>query len=768
MSTQPRVSAIAITVALSWLAMPGPALAQISKEYRASGSDLGLTDAESVKHYDEEPTPAAGSPNVVYIVLDDTGFSDIGSFGSEIKTPSMDALAKQGLRYNNFNSRAICSPTRAALLTGRNSHSVGVANVVNMLSGFPHGQGRISHQAATVAEMLQSSGYRTFAVGKWHLAPLSQTSSREHWPVQRGFNQFYGFLDGMTDQYYPDIVVDNTPMDIEHKSNYHVSEDLVDKAIGYVASTTAASPGRPFFLYVSFGATHSPHQVPASYIEKYKDVYTKGWDAIRAERFARQKELGIIPKDAKLAPRNPGVKPWSELTPVEKEVNARFQATYAAFMEHTDEQVGRLVDFLKKSGQFDNTVIVLLSDNGGSIEGHDSGTLNEAASLNRVPESADGMIGRINEFGSKTTYMNDPSGWAQVSNTPFQFYKTTVWDGGTRTPLIISYPRMIKGGEVRNQFVDVIDVTPTILDITKITAPTEYRGIPQMPVAGASFKASFNDPSVGASRHTQYFELLGQRAIWHDGWKAVSEHVPGQDFFSDKWHLYNLNVDFSAVDDLASRYPAKLQDLKDRWWSEAGKYGVLPLVNASLLGSFSTKASSIPAYKTRRETRPEYVYYAGQAQLIRADGPQIGSGSFKIAALVAPTTGRESGVLIADGDAFGGYTLYIKEGRLTFEQSDLGVTRTKVVANSVLGSGVKRLEVRFKRTDANGGVASLYYDDVNVGSGTIAKRTTNLTSVSGFGIGKDVSGPVSNAYPEDNGFPLSGGVLDRVVVSIEP
>lgn len=767
-SMNQAASLASVAVALLWASSVSATSREITAGTQAT--KVGLSDAESERAFDQEPTPRKGAPNVIYIVLDDTGFSDFGAFGSEVRTPAIDRLANEGLRFNNFNSRAICSPTRAALLTGRNSHSVGMANVANMLSGFSHGQGRTSHAAANVAEILQSQGYRTYAVGKWHLAPLSQTSSREHWPVRRGFDQYYGFLDGMTDQYYPDIVIDNSPTAIKYGDEYHLSKDMIDKAIGYVAAEKAASPDRPFFLYVAFGATHAPHQVADAYVQKYAKTYEKGWDTIRQERFERQKAMGVIPRNAKLAPRNPDVKAWADLTPDEKRLNARFQAAYAGFLEHTDVQIGRLVDFLEKAGELDKTMIVLISDNGGSVEGHETGTLNEVSSLNSVPETASEMVKRVDEIGAKTSYTNYPSGWAQASNTPFKFYKTTIWDGGTRSPLIVRYPELIKKkGEIREQFVDVIDITPTVLDILGVEAPTEYGGIAQMPLHGASFRQLLTDGTAPAPRSTQYFELLGQRAIWHDGWRAISEHKVGDDFAKDKWHLYNLRVDFSGLTDVSAQHPDILEELKDRWWSEAGKYGVLPLVNAPLLGSFSTDKTkaNVPAYKTRRDPRAEYVFYPQQSALIRADAPETGTGSFSITAEISPSAGTEHGVLIADGDRFGGYSLYIKDGYLTFENSDLGNTRTILKADRKLTPGVRSLRFRFQRSDAAGGAGKLYYDDREVASAPVVKRSTFLTGVAGFSVGFDISGPVSETYPEKDGFPFAGGELQRVVVRKE-
>lgn len=745
------VSAMALTLSLS-----AHALAQTQ-----APSENAIAPS-----FEKEPTPAEGSPNVIYIVLDDTGFADLGCYGSEISTPNMDKLASRGLRFNNFHTRAICSPTRAALLTGRNSHTVGVANVTNMLSGFSHGQGRITHAAATIAEMLQSSGYRTFALGKWHLSPMQLTDSRDQWPLGRGFDQYYGFLDGMTDQFHPDLVLDNSPIDPQHSPGYHLSADLVDKAISYISSEKAASPDRPFFMYLAFGATHAPHQVPESYIQKYLPVYGSGWDEIRAKRFARQKALGIIPAGAELAPRNPDVKAWNDLTPKQKAVNVRFEAAFAGFLEHTDQQIGRLVDYLGEAGQLSNTIIVLLSDNGGSVEGHESGTFNEVSSLNQVHETEDALFAAKDRIGTEFSYPNYPSGWAQVSNTPFKFYKTTVWDGGTRDPLIIAGPAGFKdAGAIRSQFVDVIDVTPTILDIVSQNAPETYKGVAQIPLAGASLKSVLSDAKAPAPRDTQYFELIGQRAIWHDGWQAISEHRPGTDFESDVWHLYDMRKDFSGLRDLAAKNPQKLKAMQDLWWSQARQYGALPLFNAPLLDSFTSDSvkANIVKYKTMRDPKREYVFYPRKENLLRQDAPQIGAGSFLIDATLDLKNNNPNGVVIADGDRFGGYSLFAKDGIVTFEVSDLGTT-SSIHSDRPLTRDTRELRVAFERGDTRGGLAKIYFDGVEVASGPIARRETQLTSASGFSVGYDTSGPVSESYGRSDGFPFGVGELRKVVV----
>ncbi|MCK9544403.1 MAG: sulfatase-like hydrolase/transferase [Novosphingobium sp.] len=734
---------------------------------------LGKTDVDSTQYFENEATPAPGSPNIVYIVLDDVGFSDLGSFGSEIRTPNMDSLAQGGLRYNNFHTRAICSPTRAALLTGRNSHTVGVGTVASMNNGFPNGQHRITPAAASIAEVLQQSGYRTFAVGKWHLNPIMVNSSRSHWPLGRGFDQFYGFLDGMTDQYTPDLVRDNTLVPHRFEPGYHLSEDLLDKAIDYVATQTAVAPERPFFLYLAFGAGHAPHQVAESYIEKYIPVFAKGWDKTRADRLARQKQLGIAPADAKLTPSDPNVKPWASLSPKEREVFTRFQATYAGMLEHTDDQIGRLIAFLKKSNRFDNTIFVLLSDNGGSVEGRLEGTLNELQTLTVRSESVDEMAARMDEFGGPKTSQNYPTGWAQASNTPFRFYKTTVWDGGTRTPFIIHWGKGIKqAGKVRDQFIDAVDVTPTMLKLAGLSMPESYKGIAQIPMAGRSFDGTFNDPKAPAPRATQYFELRGQRAIWHDGWRAVAEHERGTPYEQDKWHLFNMRTDFSGSEDVAAKHPELLADLQSRWWAEAGKYGVLPLMGAPITDGFMLpndprRQYKTARFKTERDQRPVYVYYPEGPIFMRQEGPVLSGASYTMSVDLNGMQGGEEGAMLASGDQFGGYSFFVKDSRLSFVFNDLG-TITSVSAPDVSLAGVRQVSYRFDRTSNQGGTGRLFVDGRQVASANITSADTLLTSLSGFEIGRDAGGHPDDSYADRGYFAFPEGRIDKVTVKIEP
>ena len=544
------------------------------------GGVIGHTAQDSTPSPLQRTLASAGSPNVVYIVLDDTGFGDLGCFGSTVSTPSIDALADGGLLFNNFQSKAVCSPTRASLLTGRNAHLVGMKELPGGDQGYPHTRGRVSASAANIAQILRRNGYSTFALGKWHLVPredMTPAGDRAHWPLQKGFDRFYGFLSGWTDQYRPDLVVDNHSVSAPDRPRYHFSEDIVDQAIAMLEGKLEDDEDKPFFLYLAFGATHAPIQVPKRYIERYRGAFDAGWDAVRQRRYLRQLELGVIPAGSKLPPRNPGDPAWSALSDTERAVYARFMEAYAGFTEHTDDQVGRLVGFLKAKGQFDNTLLVLISDNGGAPE---AGVKGNFARSYGDRTTVGQMYERLDELGGPGTQPLYPRPWAMASSAPFRYYKLWPFNGGVRTPLIVSWPAGVRKEGLREQFVDVIDLTPTVLDYTGIEAPEVFDGVCQVPMQGRSLRAVFEDPGAPAPRDTQFFELWGSRGIYHKGWKAVAFHVPGSDFELDHWELYNVEADFTESDDLASRNPEKLEELKALWWSEAESNGALPQLEA--------------------------------------------------------------------------------------------------------------------------------------------------------------------------------------------
>jgi arylsulfatase len=541
---------------------------------------IGRTAADSRPGPLDAAQARPGSPNIIYIVLDDTGFSDLHCYGSEVATPNMDALAAGGLQYNNFHCKAICSPTRAALLTGRNSHAVGMKELAGDDQGYPHSRGRVTPAAATVAHILRTHGYSALGVGKWHLVPgrdMRASGARTHWPLQKGFDRWYGFLSGWTDQYHPDLVEDNHAVERPARPGYHFSVDIVDKSIQMMGDHLAADPKKPFFLHLAFGATHAPIQVPKPYIDKYVSAFQKGWDRIREDRYRRQLELGVIPPGTELPPPNPDDPAWNDLSDEERTVYTRFMAAFAGFLEHTDEQIGRVIRFLKEHQLFDNTAIFLLSDNGGAPE---AGTKGGFARPYGDPTTVHEMYKRLDDLGTDKTQPLYQRPWAMASDTPFKFYKLWPYCGGVQTPFLVSWPAQIRKTGLRRQFVDVIDITPTALDIAGVRAPAVFDGVCQIPLQGKSIRATFNAPESPNPRDTQYFELWGSRGIWHNGWKAIGIHTPGTDFDADRWELYHVDADFSESVNLAAQYPEKLGELKKLWWSEAAKNGALPLLEA--------------------------------------------------------------------------------------------------------------------------------------------------------------------------------------------
>ncbi len=696
-----------------------------------------------------KPLPAESRPNIVYILLDDAGFSDLGSFGSEVNTPNLDRLAAQGLRYNNFHTRAICSPSRAALLTGRNSHSVGMGNLTNVVTDAPGKRGEISYDSTTVAEVLQSAGYATFAIGKWHLAPLSGSHSpaqKSQWPLQRGFDQYYGFLGGMTDQFHPDLTQDNTAIDPPGRSDYHLTEDLVDRGIAYIKRAQALDGKRPFFLYFATGAAHAPHQAPREYIEKYIPVYAKGWDAIRQQRFERQKKLGVVPAAAVLPPRNPDVKAWRELGSDEQKVAVRLQAAYAGFIEHTDAQIGRLLSYLEESGLRENTLIVVASDNGASPEGEEQGTYSETftvANLARSAEDLSEQVRRLDEVGTDRTYSNYPRGWAMVSNTPFLKYKSTVDEGGLRTPLIISWPGHIRdAGGVRSQFVDIIDITPTALAAAGVGVPQSYKGVLQKPLEGASIAATFGDAKAPTARTVQYFELWGNRAIWQDGWKALAAHQPGTSFEADRWTLYDTRTDFAAARDVAAKYPGRLAQMQSAWNAEARKYNVLPLDDRGVRdGAFSGAKSPARTYS----------FTPGVGLLPFGTDPLVTNRSFVIDATVNRADRASEGVLIASGDRFGGYSLYVRDNRLYFDFNDFG-KHTVLGSDRELPVGRATLSYQFEKNGEFRGKSTLRVNESVVAQGELAMTPAVTITWAGTDIGRDVGSIVTDAYADKYPF----------------
>lgn len=730
--------------------------------YEPFEGTIGRTHKESTPWWPTPAHPGEQAPDVVVVLIDDLGFAQLGCFGSDIETPNIDRLAAGGLRFTNFHVTPLCSPTRAALLTGRNHHSVGMRSLANFNTGFPNMRGHISNHAATMGEVLRDEGYTTFALGKWHLCQMESTSAAgpyDQWPCQRGFDRFYGFLEGETDQFSPELVYDNhavkppkTP-----EEGYHLSEDLVDRAISFVHDTTSVRPDRPFFAYLAFGATHAPHQAPAAYLEKYRGRYDAGWDEARQRWFARQLEIGLVPEGTQLAPRNPGVEPWDSLPDNHKRLASRLQEAFAAFLDHTDAQIGRLVDALERLGRLDNTVFLLLSDNGASQEGGPFGVLHEMKFFNFILETPDEAVNRLDEIGGPASHSNYPWGWAQAGNSPFKWYKQNTHEGGVHVPLIAHWPAGIADrGGLRHQFHYVTDVAATVYEAAGVTPPASYRGLEQIPLAGTSMRYLF-DPAASdepSHRKVQYFEMAGHRAIYADGWKAVTRHQPGVDYDDDRWELYHVAEDRSECVDLAEAEPERLRSLIALWWSEAEAHDVLPLDDrmVELFGARFRDRSPHPADR-------HYTYRPPMSPLPAQAAAGIGGRSWDLSASVDRARGAD-GVLYATGNENSGMSVFIEGDRLVFDYNCFGEHQV-VESDREVPAGRSVVGVQFRRTD-DGGDVTLVIDGEPCGSVHLPVVMRIISSV-GASVGHDHGSPVSRRYGGENPF---RGSLERVDIQL--
>lgn len=617
--------------------------------------------------------PPDGAPNVFVIVLDDTGFAQLGAFGAGVRTPNVDRLAAGGLRYNRFHVTAICSATRATVLTGRNHHGVGIGLLTDFPLAYPGYRGKIPRSAATMPRLLRDAGYSAYAVGKWHLTPRFERTAAgpfDAWPLGLGFERYYGFLHGLTNQWAPSLVQDNHYIEppVSADGGYHLTEDLTDQAIRLLKDQQHAAPGKPFFLYYAPGAMHSPHHVAPEWVEPYRGAFDRGWDELRDEVFERQLASGIVPPGTTLTERPPWVAAWSELSPDARRMFARQHEVFAGFLSHTDAQIGRLLDHLAATGQLDNTLVMLLSDNGASAEGGVQGSDNELRFSLRIRDTLEHNLERFDEWGGARTYNHYSWGWAWLGNTPLRLWKRYTWLGGTRTPLIVHWPaRIAARGEVRQAFVHSIDLLPTVLDAAGVEPPAEVDGIPQQPIDGATLTHTFDDPQAESRRTTQYFEMLGSRSIVHGRWKATTNHVQGdvfderellpgsRDYDDDEWSLFDLAEDFSEARDLARDRPDMVELLESVWIDEALRNHVLPL-NDHLLDR-SPEAIVGPTWPSGTDR----TYLPDAGPIPDESVPSLVSGfSFTVDAEVATDA---AGVLFAIGDWNGGLALFVTEGR---------------------------------------------------------------------------------------------------------
>jgi arylsulfatase len=724
-----------------------------------TGAKIGQTIADSTPFWPAPGAAPEGAPNILVVLFDDVGFSDFGCYGSPISTPTIDALAARGLRYTGFHTTAMCSTTRAALLTGRNHHSVGMGCLANFDSGYPGYRGKIAPEAGTLAEMLRPAGYRNYMVGKWHVTSLTETGPTgpfDGWPLGRGFDRFYGFMDAETDQYAPELVRDNTPIDPPggYADGYHLTEDLTDKAIGYIADHIADAPGRPWLLWLAFGACHAPHQAPRDLILKYDELFSGGWDVERDRRLSRQKALGVAPPNTRLPPRNDMVKAWADHSADEQRLFSRLQGAYAAMLDHADRNLARLVAFLDEAGVRDDTLILVMSDNGASQEGGPFGMVNAMGPYNGKPEPIAEKLARIDDIGGPDTHSNFPWGWAMASNTPLKRYKQNTHGGGIRDPLVVSWPRGIKArGELRHQFRHACDLAPTILELLGLEPPAAIAGVAQQPIEGVSFAASFAeaDPPRGAP---QYFEMFGHRGLWRDGWKAVAYHPPFAPFENDQWELYHLEDDFSEFEDLAAAHPEKLAELIAEWWRQAERCKVLPLDDR-----FGQRIVENAA--RFHGPRKLFTFHRGMGHLPTDVAPDLRSRAFIIEAH-ARITPSDEGVLIAHGDATSGYSLFLRDRRLVYQMNVGGMLAT-AVSDAPAPEGHHRLGVSV-RSEPGKRVMTLIVDGQPVGRGETTLGFHNFISWSGLDIGRDRGSPVGD-YAAPFAFT---GKLAKVVVTMDP
>jgi arylsulfatase len=728
---------------------------------------IGETYKESKASFPQPVTAKPGSPNVLLILLDDVGFGMCSTFGGPVPTPYLDQLAANGLIYNRFHTTALCSPTRGALLAGRNHHSIATGVIIEMGTGFPGYTGVIPRSTALVSQHLRDNGYATAMFGKWHNTPepdISPAGPFDRWPTGLGFDYFYGFNQGETHQYYPVIYRNTTsvPQPKSPEQGYHFTSDMTDEAIAWTRNVRAANPDKPWFNYFSTSGVHAPHHAPADWREKFRGKFDHGWDKQRELTHARQLAMGIIPKNTKLTPRPAEIPAYDSQSADARKVYTRLMENYAAYMAFTDHEVGRLLDSLRDSGELDNTLVMyVVGDNGASAEGGLEGTFSEIASLLGIQLGLESSLSRIDEIGGPTSEPHVPVGWAWAMNAPFQWTKQIASHfGGTRNPLVVHWPKGIKSkGEIRDQFHHVIDIVPTILEATGIPEPKEVNGIPQKPIEGVSMLYSFDQPQAPARRTTQYFELATNRAIYHDGWVACSRFgLPwvtggrGDGFLDAPWELYHVAEDFSQANDLAASQPAKLADLKQRFADEAKKYDVFPLDPR-----FSERMD--PRLRASGEPKTRWTYYGNQVSLPEPIGPQLFPSAHSLTAELTIPAGGAEGVVACAGAFSAGWSLYVLDGRPNFRYTFFELADVTIPGKLELPEGKVTLRTEFQPsgTPEFGGTLKLFVNDELAGEGEL-KRTAFRHGLEPFEVGRDSITPVSPAYQDRGSFPFTGQI----------
>ncbi len=741
---------------------------------------IGPTLKGSKADFPRQVEAPPGAPNVLVVILDDVGFGHAGAFGGAVATPTMDSLAKEGLRYTAFHTTALCSPTRAALLTGRNHHSVGSGVVTEMGTGFPGYTGIVPGSAAALPEILRLNGYSTAAFGKWHNTPdaeISPSGPFDRWPTGRtwGFEYFYGFMNGESHQYYPMLYRNTTPV-AQPKSpeeGYHVTADLADEAIGWLNRVNATNPAKPWMLYFSTGAAHAPHHAPKPYIEKYHGKFDSGWDHYRDETFARQKQMGIIPKDARLTPRPAEIPAWDEQPEEARKVYRRLMENYSGFLDHTDEQVGRLIAALEASGEMENTLIFyIVGDNGASAEGGLEGTISETASVNGVQLGLAEIEAKFDQIGGPDTDPHVPVGWAWAANTPFQWAKQVASHfGGTRNGLIIHWPKGMRARDgMRTQFHHVIDIAPTVFEAAGLPQPGMVNGIKQKPIEGVSMLYSFDDETAKSRRTVQYFEMFGNRGIYKDGWMAAARHgrLPWEtgastgEFASDAWELYHIDKDFTQSENLAAANPAKLKELQDAFQEEAKKYNVLPL-DDRLAARFDTTLRPNPLAGVTSFNYGPGVTGIGEGAFLNTHGVP-----FSITADVEIGEGGSDGVLAAIGGVISGWSLFIKDGKPIFNYNYFDVEHVAVASPEGLAPGRAVIRAELSPAEPGPGKAAdvrLLVNDKEVAKGRVTRTVPFRYGVEPFDVGMDTVSAVSRDYRSPFEFQ---GKINNVRIEVKP
>jgi len=755
--------------------------------------ELDIRDSEPDWGPFAAPTAPPDAPNVLYLVWDDVGIATWDCFGGLVEMPNMTRIAERGVRLSQFHTTALCSPTRAALLTGRNPTSVGMATIEEFTEGFPNASGRIPRDCGLISEVLADRGWNTYCVGKWHLTPLEESNlaaTKRNWPLSRGFERFYGFLGGETDQWYPTLVHDNHPVDppARPEDGYHLSKDLADRTIEFIRDAKVIAPDKPWFTYLCPGAGHAPHHVPKEWADRYAGRFDMGYERYREIALANQKRLGLVPPDTELPPLNPyldvtgpqgqpwpeqdTVRPWDELSAEERRLFARMAEVFAGFLSYTDHQIGRVLDYLEESGQLDNTLVVVISDNGASGEGGPNGSVNEGKFFNGYVDTVAESLRFIDDLGGPDTYNHYPNGWALAFNTPYKLFKRYAsHEGGIADPAIISWPKRIRAhGEIRDHYINVCDITPTVYELLGITPPEVVGGIPQRPLEGVSFAAALDNPKADTGKRTQFYSMLGTRGIWHEGWFANTVHAATPSgwghFDADRWELYHLERDRSQCHDLAAAYPDKLAELTELWFAEAAKYHGLPLGDYTVFEALATARPYLSGERTR------YVYYPGLAEV--GAGASVDPRGRTLSVLVEVDIERPDaqGVLFKHGSGHGGYVLFVQDGRLHFVYNFLGEQEQWVSAPDPVPPGRHVLGARFERTGTVEGShtplgeVTLYVDDSPVArrAGVRAVPLTFGIAGGGVAVGRNAGQPVSRAYRAP--FAFTGGTIARAVVDV--